>query len=378
MDRTQLEQLLTARFGGFLAEHVPAAARHPAELAETPAPSAPAAVWASLVERGALSLLQSREAGGLGLGDTAVAALAELMGRTGFPAGRYLDTLMAVEVLRGCAPSTTRDELLADVMSGSRSVALAYRADGTAAASDPANLPAWRQWRESGEQVELGGRRAFVESADEADVLVVLGAKAPCVVVIPTAASSPLIEARSTMGDRRLFDVEIAAVRVPRTDLLDVPGALDALWTTALARARVWQAGYLVGIASGALDAATEYARNRRQFHRPIGSFQAVAFRLAAISCRIHAARMLVHDVAVRSDGGEPVLEETADVLALAAETSRAATAECVHVHGAYGMTLAASAQRFHRVAGTESVWLGTVHLLRGGTSHRRRVDRGI
>ena len=104
MNRTQLEQLLTARFGGFLAEHAPAAARHPAELAETPAPPPSAAVWASLVERGALSLLQPRGAGGLGLGDSAVAVLAELMGRTGFPAGRYLDTLVAVEVLRGCAP----------------------------------------------------------------------------------------------------------------------------------------------------------------------------------------------------------------------------------------------------------------------------------
>ena len=89
-----------------------------------------------------LSLRQPREAGGLGLGDKAVAVLAELMGRAGFPAGRYLDTLVAAEVLRGCAPSVARDELLADVMSGTRSVALAYRADGTAGATDPAILPA--------------------------------------------------------------------------------------------------------------------------------------------------------------------------------------------------------------------------------------------
>ncbi|MEU8837280.1 acyl-CoA dehydrogenase family protein, partial [Streptomyces sp900116325] len=299
------------------------------------------------------------------LGNIAVAMVAEQLGAAGFPACRYLDTLLGVELLRRCRPSGALGALLRDTVEGRHGVAVAYRDAGNDRAPD--RLPQWPRTPGGDSSLLLSARRSFVVSADEADTLLLLGAGRPGVALLPTSSPSLLLEGRSTMGQRRLFDIDLSHARISGSDLLEFgfDGDPAVVWTGVLARARVWQAAYLTGLASGALDLAVQYARSRRQFGKPLARFQSISFRLAAGSARVHATRLLVRDVALSADAGADVAVPAARALALASEVSRAVTAESVHIHGAFGMTLQSAAQRFLRDVGVESVWLGVVPELR-------------
>ncbi|MFJ8629004.1 acyl-CoA dehydrogenase family protein [Kitasatospora sp. NPDC093550] len=363
MEIGQLEQLLRARFAGFFPEHTPPLEDHPAALAEVPTAAPPAATWSALAERGALVLPTPRAAGGLGLGQPAAVLIAELMGAAAFPAGAYLDTLLGLDLLDRCRPSAGRSRLQREVVEGRRRIAVAFR-DGSADRT-PDTLPRWAELAQEADLIRFDARFPTVESADQADTLLLVGAGVDG--VLPLAADDPavLLEPRSVLGGRRLFDVDACGASVPRSDLLEFAGDPDGVWSEVLGRARLRQAAHLVGLAAGALDAAVGYARNRRQFGKPLGRFQSISFRLAAATARIEAARLLVRDTAVRAEGGEPVAAPAARALAFAAELGRTVTAEALHVHGAFGMTLQSSAQRYFRAAGTESVWLGVVPELR-------------
>jgi alkylation response protein AidB-like acyl-CoA dehydrogenase len=138
-----------------------------------------------------------------------------------------------------------------------------------------------------------------------------------------------------------------------------------ALTSMALVRMRVRHAAYLVGLADAAFGLTLRYARERRQFGRPIAGFQAVSFRLAALVTRIVAARLLTQHAAWQGDRGLDIHAAAAKLLAAAGELARDVTAEGVQLHGAFGMTEAAEIQRYYRRAAVDALLLGTPGRLR-------------
>lgn len=386
MDIEQLRELLRARFTRFLTEHTPPLEDHPRALAAVPTPPNPAGSWSALAERGALALPIPRAAGGLGLGQLAPVLLAEMMGAAGFPAAGYLDALFALDILRLCLPDAEDTGLVEDVIAGRCRVAVAFRDDDTARAPD--RLPGWTGTLDAGDDLLVTARRSMVVSADEVDTLLVLGSGAPDAVLLAVGDPAVLLDPRSTLGQRRLFDVDLRDARIPARNVftfsMDPAGSV----ADAFGRARIRQAAYLVGLSHGAINLAVGHAANRRQFGQPLARFQSIAFRLAAARARLTAVRLLVYDAARRADTGERVGPAGARALALASDLGRATTAEAVHVHGAYGMTLQSSAQRLFRDAGTESVWLGTLPQLRrlvtvsraeiDGPRSSRQTDGGL
>jgi hypothetical protein len=123
---------------------------------------------------------------------------------------------------------------------------------------------------------------------------------------------------------------------------------------------RVLTAGALVGLAGAALDLGVDYAKQRQQFGVPIGSFQALAHRLADVATAYEGAQLLVREAAWAADEGE------ADAVALARMAflfaSRAAqdtAAAALHVHGGYGFTLEYDIQLYLRRAKAWPLALG-------------------
>ncbi|MEZ4331867.1 MAG: acyl-CoA dehydrogenase family protein [Myxococcota bacterium] len=115
---------------------------------------------------------------------------------------------------------------------------------------------------------------------------------------------------------------------------------------------RVLSAAQLAGLAARALELGVAYARTREQFGVPIGSFQALAHRLADVSAAVEGARMVVREAAWAADEDE----RCAGVLASAAflfagQTAERAAGESLHVHGGYGFTLDYDIQLFYRRA---------------------------
>ena len=100
---------------------------------------------------------------------------------------------------------------------------------------------------------------------------------------------------------------------------------------------RISIAALSVGIARGALDAAAAYAKQRRQFNRPIAAFQAVRFKLADMSTAVDAARLLTGHAAAEKDAGRKTTLLSAQAKLFASETAVHVAEEAIQIHGGYG-----------------------------------------
>jgi alkylation response protein AidB-like acyl-CoA dehydrogenase len=126
-----------------------------------------------------------------------------------------------------------------------------------------------------------------------------------------------------------------------------------------LDRARVRQAAYLTGLATGAHHLALGRGQQRRQFGAPVGEHQAVAFALARQFAELEAVRLLVYRAAWLADNHMPVRGPAMEVLAYASETARQTLRLAMQVHGAYGLTRRAPISRYYLAAETETVRWG-------------------
>jgi alkylation response protein AidB-like acyl-CoA dehydrogenase len=128
---------------------------------------------------------------------------------------------------------------------------------------------------------------------------------------------------------------------------------------------RIGIAAQAVGIAQAAYEAALDYARERRQFGRPIGEFQAIQHKLANMSTEIDAARALVLRAAWLKQEGRPHTEEGAKAKLFASEMARRQTAEAIQVFGGYGYTKEFPVERYYRDAKITEIYEGTSEIQR-------------
>ena len=119
-------------------------------------------------------------------------------------------------------------------------------------------------------------------------------------------------------------------------------------WQRARDRWRLATAALCAGIAAEAIDLAADYAKERRQFGVPIGTFQALQQPLADAVMAADGARLAAWEAAWRHDHGHESWSQAAAVaFAHAAETAVRAAELCLHVHGGYGYTLEYDAQLY-------------------------------
>ena len=126
-----------------------------------------------------------------------------------------------------------------------------------------------------------------------------------------------------------------------------------------------------VGIARAAFEAAREYAREREQFGRPIGEFQAIKHKLADMDTKIQAARLLMHRAADRKIHGEEYVTAAAQAKLYASEVSREVAEEGIQIHGGYGYTKDFPAERFYRDAKLNEIYEGPSEILRNTIGDR-------
>lgn len=156
---------------------------------------------------------------------------------------------------------------------------------------------------------------------------------------------------RGVDGTRPAF--EVTALGEPLLRGLDAAGALSVGATLVAAE--------LCGVARGALELGVAYARDRVQFGRPIGSFQAIAHRLATVSADTEAAWSLVCYAAWAAGQRAPDAMAAAHAAkATAGEAALAAAEACIQTHGGIGITAAANPHLFLRRALADDAWLGT------------------
>jgi alkylation response protein AidB-like acyl-CoA dehydrogenase len=121
-----------------------------------------------------------------------------------------------------------------------------------------------------------------------------------------------------------------------------------------------------VGVAQAALDAATDYAKERRQFDQPIAAFQGVQFMLADMAMQVHAARLMVHHVASLVDrGASGTVLEASMAKCFAGDAAMRVTTDAVQIFGGVGYTREFPVERFMRDAKIMQIYEGTNQIQR-------------
>ncbi|MDQ7828398.1 MAG: acyl-CoA dehydrogenase [Armatimonadota bacterium] len=231
-----------------------------------------------------------------------------------------------------------------------------------------------RAERRGGEWV-LNGRKVFVTNGVEADLCIVYartepvpGARGISAFIVEKAfpgISVGKVERKLGIRCSSTAEILLDDCRVPAENLLGERGQGGRIALATLDGGRTGIAAQAVGIARAALEACVAYARERRQFGRPIGEFQAIQWTLADMATRIDAARLLTYRAAWLRDQGQPYTREASVAKLVAAETATWATARAVRLFGGYGYIEDYPVERYYRDAKITEIYEGTSEIQR-------------
>lgn len=313
-------------------------------------------LWRTLArDLGAASLLVPEEAGGAGASAREAAVVAEELGRAAAPTPYLGSAVLATAALLALPGEDETAGLLANLASGERTATLAVplsTAPGTGAF--PASV------RADGAGT-LNGTVTSVADAAVADVLLVPaeGRDGPGLYAVETSAAALSVVPRTSLDlTRPLADVAFAGTAARR---LAGPGEAP----TAVERALLTGAGLLaseqLGIAEWCLESTVAYLGDRRQFGRPLGSFQALKHRLADLWLDVVGARAAARYAADALATGDPDAPVAVAVAAShCGESAVRAAEECVQLHGGIGMTWEHPAHLYLKRAKADQIALGT------------------
>jgi alkylation response protein AidB-like acyl-CoA dehydrogenase len=149
-------------------------------------------------------------------------------------------------------------------------------------------------------------------------------------------------------------------VKIPKENRIGEDGFGFKFAMETLDGGRIGIAAQALGIASGAFELATQYAKERKTFGKPIANHQAIAFKLADMATQIEAARLLVMKAAWLKDNGLPYAHASAMAKLFASETAMNVTIEAVQIHGGYGFVKEYHVERLMRDAKITQIYEGT------------------
>ena len=132
-----------------------------------------------------------------------------------------------------------------------------------------------------------------------------------------------------------------------------------------LGNGRLGIAAQAVGILAACLDTSSRYAKDRFQFGRPIGAFQAVSFKVADMAVDLDAARMLLYRAAWMKDQGDTSIDASSKAKLFASSAARKHAAECIQILGGYGYTSEFPAERYYRDSKITEIYEGTSEVQR-------------
>lgn len=221
----------------------------------------------------------------------------------------------------------------------------------------------------------LDGSKTFITNAPVADVFVVFASTDRGAGFAGTSAflvdrGTPGLEVgqpfhkmglrTSPMSELRFTDCEI-----PAASVLGKPGAGMAIFNHSMDWERSFILASAVGTMQRQLERAVAYARERKQFRRPIGKFQAVAHRLVDMRVRIEAARMLLYRLAWLRSRGEETALDASMVKLFVSEAFVESSLDTLQVHGGYGYMTEMEIERDVRDAIASRIYSGTSDIQR-------------
>lgn len=216
----------------------------------------------------------------------------------------------------------------------------------------------------------LNGSKIFITNGGVADIYVVFSQtdKGTTAFIIEkefTGFSIGKKEKKLGIRSSPTTEIIFQDCQVPKENVLGNIGDGFKIAMKTLDGGRNGIAAQAVGIAQGALDAATAYAKERHQFGKPIAAQQGIAFKLADMATSVEAARLLTYQAAWRESKGLPYGKESAMSKLFAGDTAMKVTTDAVQVFGGYGYTKDYPVERFMRDAKITQIYEGTQEIQR-------------
>jgi len=321
----------------FLADHLPTDKLHRLVAANSDPYRAPSCdwdrdLWRQIVDLGWTTVAVPEADGGMGMNLTALAALAEEVGRSALPSP-FIATALATLVLRECGTEPAR-KLLGDVATG-RAATLATTPRSGAWEVDACDVRM--------EDGKLQGSAWFVQDARKAEVLIVKAASAAGIALCAVPAKSAGVDiVPDAIIDltRDQAHIQFNGVVIAPDQLLAAPGEGAAVLASAEPALLTMVAADMCGAAEWLLQTTAEYARLREQFGHQIGYFQAVKHPLVNLMIALDQAKSLVYNAACAVDN-EPDRAPALARMAKAAASDVAAYASnrAIQFHGGIGFT---------------------------------------
>jgi alkylation response protein AidB-like acyl-CoA dehydrogenase len=291
-------------------------------------------LWKQVAELGLTGILIDEADGGLGLGHVEAGIVLEEIGRNLTPSPFLVTAVAVVEALRGTA---LRERWYPGILSGDTVAALAID-EGPKHRPEAIAMQAER----SGNGFRLSGAKQFVVQGASADVIVVAARAEEGITLFAVERDARGLDvegvrlADSSIGARMKFD----AVEVDADAVVGEPGQGGAVLSRVLNAGRAGAASEMVGLGSAAMGMTVEYLRQRKQFGKLIGEFQALQHRSSHLYSELEIARSATLKAQQLLDEGS----EEADLMvsvakAKAGRVSTLAVQEGVQMHGGIGMT---------------------------------------
>jgi alkylation response protein AidB-like acyl-CoA dehydrogenase len=230
--------------------------------------------------------------------------------------------------------------------------------------------------RLEGDHYILNGTKCFITNGSVADIITVIamtdksrGSRGASAFIVEKGMDGFSVgKEEHKMGIRSSSTSELIFedCKVPKENLIAREGMGFIVAMKTLDQSRPGVASQALGIAQGALEAAVDYARQRKQFDRPIITFQGLQWMLSDMATRVEAVRALVYSVARAIDGGEKrVAKDSAICKLFASDMAMSVTTDAVQILGGYGYMKEYPVEKMMRDAKITQIYEGTNQIQR-------------
>lgn len=279
-------------------------------------------------------------------------------------------TFIAAAAYAKFAPEDMKREVLSGVVAGNP---LSISMSEPGAGSDVAALQCKAE--KVGDEWVINGQKTWCSNAHFATSILLVartsreGGKHEGISMFHVPADTPGLQITGidTMGGREVNDLYFTDVRLPGSALIGEEGQGWGQLVTGLNIERLILAAQQLGLAQRAFDMCLKFLREREQFGRPIGTFQALRHRMADLATEIEATRLLVYSVAAKVDADPTALfpREASMAKLKATELSKRVTLDCMQSMGGYGYATEYGMERLVRLSLVSSIYGGTNEIQR-------------
>jgi len=327
-----------------------------------------------VAELGLFGVPISEEWGGVGAGYTGYFIVLEEIGKVCMSHGTILGahTSLCAVPIQSFGSKEQKEKYLRPLAEGRYLGAFALTEPGAGSDAAAIKTSAVKQ----GDEYVLNGTKIWITNGDRADVIIVmavtdpsLGARGGVTAFLVEKGTKGFsvgaIEDKMGIKGSTTAELVFEDCHVPAENILGKVGEGFRVAMMTLDVGRASLGAGCVGSAIAALESSLEFAKNRVQFGEPIANKQAIQFKIADMATQIHAARLMVYDIAHRLDAGEKVSRESAMVKLFCSEMLHDVVNHAVQIHGGMGYSKEYAVERMYRDQRVAEIFEGTSEIQR-------------